>query len=65
MELPLGEDYTVTADCAKALIASMKPRIAKMVSNYKQSGNGDGMHGDHWWKPDGTAQEEKHPHPNE
>ena len=31
-------------DRAKKLIASMKSRIAKNVSNYEQSGNGDGMH---------------------
>jgi hypothetical protein len=45
MELPLSDDYSMTPDRAKALIASMKPRIAKMVTNYEQSGNGDGMLG--------------------
>jgi hypothetical protein len=44
-ELPLYEDYLMTPERAKSLIQSMKPRIAKMASNYEQSGNGDGMKG--------------------
>ena len=43
--LPLT-DYSMTPDRAKALLASMKPKIAKIVSNYEQSGNGDGMRRD-------------------
>ena len=42
-DLPKNKDYDMTIDRAKALITSMKPRIAKIKSNYEQSGNGDGM----------------------
>jgi hypothetical protein len=45
-ELPLHEDYLMTPERAKSLIQSMKPRLAKIASNYEQSGNGDGMKGD-------------------
>ena len=45
--LPLEEDYLMKPERAKALISSMKPRIAKMIANYEQSGNGDGMRGSH------------------
>ena len=41
-KLPLT-DYLMTPDKAKALITSMKPRIARIVADYEQSGNGDGM----------------------
>ena len=44
-ELPLHDDYLMTPERAKSLIQSMKPKIAKMASNYEQSGNGDGMKG--------------------
>ena len=43
--LPLT-DYAMTPARAKALIASMKPKIAKIVGNYEQSGNGDRMRRD-------------------
>ena len=42
--LPFDE-YVMTPARAKHLIASMKPRIAKIKGNYELSGNGDGMRG--------------------
>jgi hypothetical protein len=43
IQLPLHDDYLMTPERAKSLIQSIKPRIAKMASNFEQSGNGDGM----------------------
>jgi hypothetical protein len=43
IQLPLHDDYLMTPERAKSLIQSMKPKIAKMASNFEQSGNGDGM----------------------
>jgi hypothetical protein len=40
------DDYVMTPARAKHLIASMKPRIAKIKGNYELSGNGNGMRGD-------------------
>jgi hypothetical protein len=42
IQLPLHDDYLMTPERAKSLIQSIKPRIAKMASNFEQSGNGDG-----------------------
>jgi hypothetical protein len=36
----------MTPEKAKSLIANMKPRIVRIVANYEQSSNGDGMKGD-------------------
>jgi hypothetical protein len=46
MPLPFSNDYTMTPEKAKSLIANMKPRIVRIAANYEQSGNGDGMKGD-------------------
>jgi hypothetical protein len=43
LELAPSPDYIMSPERAKALISNMKPRIAKIVHNYEQSGNGDGM----------------------
>ena len=43
--LPFPNDYRMSPDRAKSLIAGIKPRIAKLKANYEQSGNGDGMKG--------------------
>ena len=40
------DDYVMTPARAKHLIASMKPRIAKIKGNYELSGSGDGMRGE-------------------
>jgi hypothetical protein len=44
--LPLPDDYRMSPDRAKNIIATMKPKILKISANYELSGNGDGMRGD-------------------
>ena len=44
--LPVTTTYTMNPEKAKGVIALMKPKIAKIVTNYEQSGNGDGMRED-------------------
>ena len=43
--LPFPDDYRMSPDRAKNIIATMKPKIVKISANYELSGNGDGMRG--------------------
>jgi hypothetical protein len=43
--LPFPDDYRMSPDRAKNIIATMKPKIVKILANYELSGNGDGMGG--------------------
>jgi hypothetical protein len=55
MPLPFSNDYTMTPEKAKSLIANMKPRIIRIAANYEQSGNGDCMKGDQEDKDDASG----------
>ena len=43
--LPFPDDYRMSPDRAKNIIATMRPKIVKISANYELSGNGDGMRG--------------------
>jgi hypothetical protein len=45
-ELPLEEGVLMTREYAQKLLQKMKGPLAKLVTNYERSGNGDGMRGD-------------------
>ena len=46
IELPLEDGVLMTPEHAQKLIRKMKGPLAKLVSNYDRSGNGDGMRGE-------------------